>query len=238
MKKAVKNFTLIELLVVIAIIGILAAMLLPALSMARKVARASTCVNNLKQCGLAINSYSNDYDSYYPTSRIASGDIKNRWARELIEGGYVPAPKAGSATMFCCTEQATHAGINPPVGPGIWRTDDETSATFAYNTYGMRINRKAGSVVESRILNNKDYLNNYIIADSWKEGDCQMYYTGYDKAKINIIHNGVANLLFIDGHVKGYGKAYMDKKASEYADNPDKDDDGSLKPYDYHVVSK
>lgn len=97
------GFTLIELLVVIAIIAILAAILFPVFSRARENARKTTCLNNMRQIGLGVNMYAQDYDEVLPPRNDGVWDFADPTSpqyRPNFLGSLLPYTK--NANIFVC----------------------------------------------------------------------------------------------------------------------------------------
>ncbi len=97
MRKSSKGFTLVELLVVIAIIGILIGLLLPGLNRARRQALKLNCQSNLRQIGIGIRTYLNDYNQAFPTAATGRAALQI-----LVTKNYIDNPG-----VFKCPSSAT-----------------------------------------------------------------------------------------------------------------------------------
>lgn len=204
-----KAFTLIELLTVIAVIAVLSAILIPAVGRARESANQSKCVSNLRQIGVAVQSYANDHKGRYPEASFSGPDGKP-WCRVIEPYVGMESDGTESGNLFHCpaVEDDLHHG---------W-------SDYGYNT-NLGLGKPQDNGVSARRVNIADPAKIVVVGDSgdvatgnasW-QFKAKQYARGWESETSvpHCRHNGMANLVFLDNHVESLTWEEMELRREE-----------------------
>jgi prepilin-type N-terminal cleavage/methylation domain-containing protein/prepilin-type processing-associated H-X9-DG protein len=226
-------FTLIELLVVMAIIGLLAALLLPALSRARRLARQTACLSNLKQISVAFALYLDDHGNHFPDRRDLKSSLPEgyrpwtSWPPSDPRGGWaaVVLQKYGAShSIWSCpaavvspvgnavqSAQRVSAGSNAPVARyWLWRfdrTNDLDDPVMIEDFWGKS---------EAQAIADLQAANDLTVGVPSGPSDVEMVVDPYFPKTIptvqaelrgRTIHPGGRDRLFLDGHAQYFKDA-------------------------------
>lgn len=209
-----RGFTLIELLVVIAIIAILAAILFPVFAKAREKARQSSCLSNMKQIGLGIMQYAQDYDEMYPshTNTIAywhtliSPYIKNT---QIFE-----CPSRKDVTFTAANDAYIAYGYN--YWFSTWYYPDCTLGRIQTPAETVLVAETGGSSSAPSVGYYLCYASYYGAVANRTHATY-----GFDNpaayARLTDRHNDGLNVAWADGHVKWVKRSLLEGDTGLYA---------------------
>jgi len=221
-----KGFTLIELLVVIAIIAILAAILFPVFSRARENARRSSCQSNLKQIGLGVLQYNQDYDEKFPLGESDTGTDGINTGNQVASGfpkswDLVIQPYVKSMQLLVCPSDTRSyvTGNLPGFGTNVRRSYAMARYMNEYNQCGTnRCSLGRGASLSSikapalTLLVGERRGCGTDAANWWLCAEFKVLDQGASDKDLSLepgqravgegVHLGTNNYLFTDGHVK------------------------------------
>jgi len=194
-----RGFTLIELLVVIAIIAILAAILFPVFAKAREKARQTSCLSNVKQLGLGVLMYAQDYDERLSGTYIyeVAGDVN--W---LFSWGVLALPYIKNSQIFRCPSGSAAsgwAGSDALVPSNSYWAPDQTFCPLSNSRYSLgAIDSPADTIMFLDTNTNSGGWEFWLGAAS--TGQTYSDYIVNNTASAR--HNDGRNYAFADGHAK------------------------------------